>query len=101
MNWPLDDLFVGSVAVILGLIALVFSAWTSLPAQGFWLVRAVEQRFGTFAARLCLLAIAILLFALGGAIIGGYRPRFATTPHLLNPSKLGRLWLEGGQAARP
>lgn len=71
-----SDPLVGTIAILLGLTAAAFSVgpWT-VPYQ-LRTLDAVRRRFGTRAARLLWLAIAIASLTSGVAILGGMRPPY-------------------------
>lgn len=68
------DLFVGGVTILLGLAALATALlnWEA----GFRLpkAQAMENRFGRRGARAIIAVLGLLLIALGGAIVAGFRP---------------------------
>lgn len=71
-----DDLFVSGVASVLGVLALG-AAFSWVPAaERLRSVRAIKTRFGDSASRYVLLALAAVLFAAAGSILGGLRPPY-------------------------
>ena len=76
-----DDVFVGAVAIILGIISLViaFGPW-----QGPYQLRsvsAVGNRFGKPAARGVWILVAVVSILSGLAISNGIRPSYASPTH--------------------
>lgn len=76
-----DEPLVGSLAIILSVLA-------ALIAAGYWeapyqlrTISAVSRRFGKSAARCVWIAIAIASFSAGIAIIKGVRPSYAVPAH--------------------
>ena len=81
-NVSYDEPFVGTLAIIIAIIAVAIAMgpWTQ-PYQ-LRSIAAIDRRFGKPVARGVWVAIAVTLFATGCAILSGTRPSYAqpTTP---------------------
>ena len=80
MNWlegiqqlEPQDVFVGLVSAVLGLLALVAAMFRWQAPYQLRLVKQVEQRWGRAAAQLMLATVGIVLIGLGIAIALGFR----------------------------
>jgi len=67
-----QDVFVGAVAVIIGLLSVAAAVANINWAYQFWLARRVEARFGRRGARVYYAVLGLALIALGCAIATGY-----------------------------
>lgn len=73
----LDQIFVGSLAVTLALVAGAAAAGPWQKPYQLRSVRAVRRRWGKSAARALLLLVAAVLLAAGTGILLGVRPSYA------------------------
>jgi small neutral amino acid transporter SnatA (MarC family) len=70
----LQDVFVGAVAVGIGLFALLSAAFNWDWSYQFWTARWVESRFGRRGARVFYVILGLVMIALGVAIATGFGP---------------------------
>ncbi len=68
------DIFVGSVAAAIGVVAVAIAAANWSPGFEFWIGRSVDARYGRTPARLAYAILGAALVALGVAIILGFAP---------------------------
>ena len=67
-----SDMFVGVLAICIGLAGLYFSLSNHAGFYALHKIQWLETRFGRPTARWICVALALLLMALGGAIAMGY-----------------------------
>ena len=70
----LQDVFVGAVAVGIGLFALLSAAFNWDWSYQLWKARWVESRFGRRGARIFYAILGVVMIALGVAIAVGLGP---------------------------
>ncbi len=70
----LQDVFVGAVAVGIGLLAILSAAFNWDWPYQFWTARWVDSRFGRRGARIFYVILGIVMIALGVAIATGFGP---------------------------
>jgi len=68
------DIFVGSVALILGTVFLLAALLNYEAAYQLPKAQAIENRFGRRGARIFYALLGIVLLGLGGAIMAGFAP---------------------------
>ena len=68
------DLFVGSVALVLGIGALVAALFNLEAAFQLPTAQAIENRFGRKGARICFAVLGLLLVGLGCLALIGFAP---------------------------
>ena len=102
------DIFVGSVALILGTAALIAAMFNLEAVFQLPKAQAIENRFGRKGARICLAVLGLLLVGLGCLVLVGFAPnaegrtgqerilKMATLPSLLpiplqRPSRADKL----------
>lgn len=73
-----DDVFVGAVAIILGVVALVIAVGPWQEPYQLRSVLAIGNRFGKPAARGLWLFVAVVSILSGIAISNGIRPSYAS-----------------------
>ncbi|MEM8910860.1 MAG: hypothetical protein AAGC97_03755 [Planctomycetota bacterium] len=79
-----DDMFVGLVALFLGLLAISFATGPWLAPYQLRTIAKIHARYGKHTARVAWLLIAILSGCSGLAILSGLRPTYASPPAKLN-----------------
>ena len=68
------DIFVGSIALILGIAALVVAVLNLEAAYQLPKAQAIENRFGRRGARIFFAVLGLLLVGLGCAALAGFAP---------------------------
>lgn len=76
-----DEPFVGSLAIVMALIAAAIAAGPWEAPYQLRNIRSVNDRFGKLAARGIWAVIAIATFTAGVAIFSGTRPPYVTPAH--------------------
>lgn len=68
------DIFVGSVALVLGIAALVAALFNLEAAFQLPKAQAIENRYGRRGARICFAVLGLLLVGLGCLALVGFAP---------------------------
>lgn len=95
MVW--QDVFVGTVAIGIGLFALASAAFNWDWSYQLWKARWVEARFGRRGARIFYAILGTVMIALGLALAGGFGPNRARAGAGESGSPLAAAW--GGRCA--
>ena len=71
---PWQDVFVGAVAICIGLFALLSAIFYKDWSYRLWIARWVEARYGRGGARVFYLILGVAMIVLGVAIAVGFGP---------------------------
>ena len=69
----IQDIFVGSVSIIIGAVAIAAAIFNIAGAYRTFVARQIETRFGRPATRVFYALLGLAMIVLGCAIIGGFR----------------------------
>ena len=75
---PNDQIFVGSVTIVLSIASFFAALGNSQAPYNMSLAARIEKRFGKPAARSFYAILGIVLAVLATMILSGFRPSFAT-----------------------
>jgi len=68
-----SDIFVGSIAVVIGVTALLTALYNWERPYQFWLARIIARQFGHTSARIYYASLGLLIIGLGVFIALGFR----------------------------
>ena len=82
---PMQDLFVGGVAIALGVLSIAMAILNSEAPFQLSMPRMMERQLGRGPARLLFGTLGLVLIVVGGAVIAGFEPGWLGIPAVERP----------------